>query len=46
MLFIKGRARKMVRTMEGLDKKAYRMAKEFEKQHNQMMTSPALKNIF
>ena len=46
MLFIKGRARKIDRTLEGLDKKAYRMAKEFEKQHNQNMTSPALRKFY
>ena len=46
MLFIKGRARKIDRTLEGLDKKAYRLAKEFEKQHNKNLTSPALRKFY
>ena len=42
MLFIKGRARKLDRTMEGLEKKAYNLAKGFERQHNRLTSSPAL----
>jgi hypothetical protein len=30
MLFIKGRARKLDRTMEGIEKRSYELAKKFE----------------
>ena len=46
MLFIKGRARKLDRTMEGLEKKAYNLAKGFEKQHNSLTSSPALQKHY
>ena len=46
MLFIKGRARKIDRTMEALEKKAYQLAKGFESQHNKNLTSPALQKHY
>ena len=46
MLFIKGRARKLDRTMEGIEKKAYNLAKGFEKQHNSLTSSPALQKHY
>ena len=46
MLFIKGRARKLDRTMEALEKKAYQLAKGFESQHNKNLTSPALQKHY
>jgi len=46
MLFIKGRARKMDRTMEGLDRKAYDLAKKFQNQANSNEASPALQKHF
>ena len=46
MLFIKGRARKLDRTMEGLEKKAYNLAKGFENQHNSLTSSPALQKHY
>ena len=46
MLYIKGRARKLDRTMEGIDRKAYNLAKKFENQYNSNQTSPALQKHF
>ena len=46
MLYIKGRARKIDRTMEALEKKAYNLAKGFETQHNKNLTSPALQKHY
>ena len=46
MLFIKGRARKMDRTMEGLDKRAYDLAKKFENDYNKATSSPALQKHY
>ena len=46
MLFIKGRARKMDRTMEGMDRKAYDLAKKFQNQANSNEVSPALQKHF
>ena len=46
MLYIKGRARKLDRTMEGLEKKAYNLAKGFENQHNSLTSSPALQKHY
>ena len=46
MLFIKGRARKMDRTMEGIDRKAYDLAKKFQNQANSNEASPALQKHF
>mgnify|MGYP003136784977 FL=1 len=46
MLFIKGRARKMDRTLEGLDNKAYNLAKKFENQYNSNTVSPALQKHY
>jgi len=40
-LYIKSRARRIDRTLEGLDKKAYDLAKKFEKRYNGNKTSPA-----
>ena len=45
-LFIKGRARKIDRTMEGLEKKAYNLAKGFENNHNKGTSSPALQKHY
>ena len=42
MLYIRGRARKIDRTLEALDNKAYQLAKGFQKQHNSNVVSPAL----
>ena len=41
-LYIKGRARKIDRTLEALDNKAYKLAQGFQKQHNSNVVSPAL----
>ena len=46
MLFIKGRARKLDRTMEGLEKKAYNLAKGFENNYNKATSSPALQKHY
>ena len=46
LLYIKGRARKLDRTMEGLEKKAYNLAKGFENQHNSLTSSPALQKHY
>ena len=46
MLFIKGRARKIDRTMEGLEKKAYNLAKGFENNYNKGTSSPALQKHY
>ena len=45
-LFIKGRARKLDRTMEGLEIKAYNLAKGFENNHNKGTSSPALQKHY
>ena len=46
MLYIKGRARKLDRTMEGLEKKAYNLAKGFENNYNKATSSPALQKHY
>ena len=46
MLFIKGRARKLDRTYEGLERKAYNLAKKFENNYNKSDTSPALQKHY
>jgi len=46
MLFIKGRARKLDRTYEGLERKAYDLAKKFESNYNKADTSPALQKHY
>ena len=46
MLFIKGRARKLDRTYEGLEKKAYNLAKKFENNYNKADSSPALQKHY
>ena len=46
MLYIKGRARKIDRTLEGIDNKAYNLAKKFQNQYNSNETSPALQKHF
>ena len=45
-LYIKGRARKLDRTMEGLEKKAYNLAKGFENNYNKGTSSPALQKHY
>ena len=45
-LFVKSRARKINKTMESLDKKAYDLAKGFEKQYNNLDQSPALQKYY
>ena len=46
MLYIKGRARKLDRTMEGIDKKAYNLAKKFQNDYNSNTGSPALQKHY
>ena len=46
MLFIKGRARKLDRTMEGLERKAYNLAKRFQNNYNKANSSPALQKHY
>jgi hypothetical protein len=46
MLFIKGRAKKLDRTYEGLERKAYDLAKKFENNYNKADTSPALQKHY
>jgi hypothetical protein len=41
-LYIKGRARKIDRTYEGLEKTAYNLAKKFQDDYNKSTTSPAI----
>jgi hypothetical protein len=41
-LYIKGRARKIDRTYEGLEKTAYNLAKKFQDQYNKNISSPAM----
>jgi hypothetical protein len=41
-LYIKGRARKIDRTYEAIEKKSYNLAKQFENQYNQGTTSNPL----
>jgi len=45
-LFVKSRARKINKTMESLDQKAYDLAKGFEKQYNNLDQSPALQKFY
>jgi len=45
-LYIKGRARKIDRTYEGLEKKTYDLAKKFENQYNQATTSTPLQKVY
>jgi hypothetical protein len=45
-LFIKSKARKINRIYEGLEKNAYKLAKEFEKRHNTNKTSPVGEKYF
>jgi len=46
MLFIKGRSRRFDRTVEGLEKKAYNLAKGFEGQYNKGFSTPALQKSY
>ena len=46
MLYIKGRARKLDRTMEGIDKKAYNLAKKFQNDYNANTASPSLQKHY
>ena len=46
MLFIKGRARKLDRTYQSLEKKAYNLAKKFENNYNKADSSPALQKHY
>ena len=46
MLFIKGRSRRFDRTVEGLEKKAYNLAKGFETQYNKGFSTPALQKSY
>jgi hypothetical protein len=45
-LFVKSKARKINKTMLSLDKKAYDLAKGFEKQYNNLDQSPALQKYY
>jgi hypothetical protein len=45
-LFIKSKARKINRIYEGLEKNAYKLAKEFERRHNTNKTSPVGEKYF
>jgi len=45
-LYIKGRARKIDRTYEGLEKSAYTLAKKFQDQNNKATTSPPMQKYF
>ena len=46
MLFVKAKARKLDRTMEGLEKRAYDLAKQFENNYNKGDSSPALQKYY
>ena len=46
MLYIKARARRIDRTMEGLERKSYALAKQFEKNYNKGDSSPALQKYY
>jgi len=45
-LYIKGRARKIDRTYEGLEKTAYNLAKKFENDYNKATTSQPMQKYF
>ena len=45
-LYIKGRARKLDRTYEGLEKTAYNLAKKFQDDYNAKTTSPAIQRYY
>ena len=45
-LYIKGRARKIDRTYEGLEKTAYNLAKKFQNDYNKATTSPAIQRYY
>jgi len=45
-LYIKGRARKIDRTFEGMEKTAYQLAKTFEGNYNKATTSPAMQKYY
>ena len=45
-LYIKGRARKIDRTYEGLDKTAYQLAKQFQNDYNKATTSSPMQKYF
>ncbi len=45
-LYIKGRARKIDRTYEGLEKTAYNLAKKFQNDYNKGTTSPAIQRYY
>jgi hypothetical protein len=45
-LYIKGRARKIDRTYEGLEKTAYNLAKKFENQYNEATTSAPMQKYY
>ena len=46
MLFVKSKARKLDRTMEGLERKAYDMAKKFQNNYDEATSSPALQKHY
>jgi len=46
MLYVKSKSRKIDRTMEGLEKKAYALAKQFENNYNKADESPALQKYY
>ena len=45
-LFIKGRARKIDRTYEGMENSAYKLAKKFQDEYNKATTSPAIQRYY
>jgi len=45
-LYIKGRARKIDRTYEGLEKTAYNLAKKFQNDYNKTTTSPPMQKYY
>ena len=45
-LYIKGRARKIDRTYEGLEKTSYNLAKQFQKDYNKATTSPPMQKYY
>ena len=46
MLYIKARARRIDRTMEGLEKNPHALAKQFENNYNKGNSSPALQKYY
>ena len=45
-LYIKGRARKIDRTYEGLEKNSYNLAKKFQNDYNEATTSPPMQKYY